>query len=154
MSVTKLDSSNHVLAHWTGGTTGGTFDDPKGIAVALNGNVFVADNDGAHVRNFHLQDLGPSTYASASLTVKKGKSTTFKYEGKDDVSDTLQMTIKIYKGSSLKKTISLGSVSQAVWHTKSYKVTLAKGTYTWKVYATDEMLQTQRNVASKTLKVK
>jgi DNA-binding beta-propeller fold protein YncE len=154
MSVTKLDSSNHVLAHWTGGTTGGTFDDPKGIAVALNGNIFVADNDGANVRNFHLQDLGPSTYASASLTVKKGKSVTFKYEGKDDVSDTLKMTIKIYKGSSLKKTISLGSVSQNSWHTKAWKCTLAKGSYTWKVYATDEMLQTQRNIASKTLKVK
>jgi DNA-binding beta-propeller fold protein YncE len=154
MSVTKLDTSGNVLAHWTHGATGGNLDDPRGIAVALNGHVFVADNDGASVREFELQDLGPTTYAYASVSVKKGKTVKLEYEVKDDVSNACNVTIEIYKGSALKKTIVVGSVSQAAWHTKSWTCTLAKGTYKWKVYATDGTGHSQQNVASKTLTVK
>jgi streptogramin lyase len=153
-TITKLDSSGHVLAHWGGhGITNGTFTTAWSIAVAPNGHVFVDDRDGATVQEFRLLDLGPTTSASANVTVKKGKNASFKYEAIEDVSSTVSATIKVYKGTTLKATISCGTVTQGVWHSKSWKCTLSKGSYTWKVYATDGAGNAQRNIASKTLKV-
>jgi sugar lactone lactonase YvrE len=154
-AVTKLTSSGAVLARWGGaGTANGTFTFPLGIAVGPDGHVWVGDRDAQTVQEFVLQDLGPLTYAAGTVTVKKGKTATFKYQAADDISNSVKVTIKIYKGSSLKKTISVGTVSQGAWHTKTWKCTLAKGTYTWKVYATDLTGHAQRNVAYKTFRVK
>ena len=151
--VVKLDSSGHILTSWTGGG-GSLFSEPLGIAIAPNGHVIVCDREGQNVWNFHLQDIGPLTYASANVTVKKGKTAKLKYEVKDDVSNSCTVWIKIYKGGALKKTISLGRVSQGAWHTKSWKCTLKKGTYTWRVYANDGTGHKQRNIAKRTFKVK
>lgn len=153
-TVTKVTPGGTKLAHWAGGVSGTDQTLPQALALGPDGHVFVADLSAQAVQEFELQDLGPSTKAYGTATVKKGHTAKFKYEGLDDVSDKLAMTIKIYKGHTLKKTISLGSVSQGVRHTKSLKITLAQGSYTWKVYATDGAAHVQRNVAYKTLKVK
>jgi hypothetical protein len=154
-TVTKLSSSGAVLAHWGGdGTANGTFTYALGIAVGPDGHVWVGDRDAKTVQEFQPPvDQGPSTQAAGTVTVKKGKTASFKYMASDDFSDSCNVTIKIYKGSSLKKTIAVGKVSQGSWHTKTWKDTLAKGSYTWKVYASDLTGHAQRNIASKTFKV-
>jgi streptogramin lyase len=154
-TVTKLDPTGKVLAHWGGfGVANGMFGNPMGIAVGTTGTVYVTDRDAQVVHVFVPLDLGPTTAAAGTVTVKKGKTASFKYMASDDFSNSCNVTIKIYKGSSLKKTIAVGKVSQGSWHTKTWKDTLAKGSYTWKVYASDLTGHSQRNIASKTFKVK
>ena len=64
------------------------------------------------------------------------------------------MTIKIYKGSRLKKTLTVGTKAVNVGLTHSYRCKLAKGKYKWKVYATDLAGNKQTKPASRTLTVK
>lgn len=149
--LSKLDPSGEVLAH---SDRGSGFAYLWSVAVNGAGHVFVDDRDNAMIEEFYLANMRPTTNASANLTVKKGKSVSFKYKAGDDVNPNISVTIKVYKGSSLKATIKCGSVSQGLWHTKSWTCKLAKGKYTWKVYATDTAAQTQRNIAYKTLTVK
>lgn len=154
-TVTKLDPSGNPLARWGGiGSGNGLFTTGWSLVVAPNGHVFVDDRSGAVVQEFQLLDLGPITWAAGNVTVKKGKNAGLKYKVDEDVSSSAKVTIKVYKGSKLKATVACGSVSQGTWHTKSWKCKLAKGTYKWKVYATDAAGHAQRNVAVKTLKVK
>jgi DNA-binding beta-propeller fold protein YncE len=154
-TVTKLNSAGVAVARWGGqGTGNGVFMTPWSLVVAPNGNVFVDDRDALTVQQFQQLDLGPLTSAAANVTVKKGKTAKLKYKADEDFSSTVRVTIKVYKGSKLKATLKLGTVSQGVWHTKSWKCKLAKGSYKWKVYATDAAGHAQQNVASKTLKVK
>ena len=65
-----------------------------------------------------------------------------------------KVTIKIYKGSALKKTLTVGTKAANAGLTYPYKCKLAKGKYTWKVYATDLAGNTQAKPAVKTLTVK
>jgi sugar lactone lactonase YvrE len=154
-TVTKLDPSGTALAHWGGnGTTNGKFATAWSVAVNPQGRVFVDDRDGSNVQQFKSTYTGPATFANKSISVKKGKTASFSYKADADPSANVKVTIKIYKGKSLKKTISCGTVSQGYSHTKSWKDTLSKGTYTWKVYATDTAGHAQHNVASKTFTVK
>jgi hypothetical protein len=154
-SMTKLAADGTPLAHFGGpGDAASQFYIPRAIALAPNGHLYATDGDKKTALEFQPLDLGPSTQAYAAVTVKKGKTASFKYRVFDELSSSVNVTIKIYKGSSLKKTISCGRVSQGSWRTKTWKDTLAKGTYTWKVYASDLTGHAQRNVASKTFKVK
>jgi hypothetical protein len=153
-AVTKLSPTGAVLARFGGSGVGpGQFVDPQGLTVASDGRVFVTDRDPKTVTEFR-PDLQPVTYVYANLTVKKGSYVSFKYKVTEDVSSKVGVKIKVYKGSSLKATISCGTVARNVWLTKKWKCNLAKGTYTWKVYATDGAGHAQANVASRTLKVK
>lgn len=155
-ATTKFDPSGEKLAKWGGpGSGNGLFDNAWSVAAWGHlGHVWIDDRDDASVQEFVLTNLRPTTSASANLTVKKGKSVTFKYKAGNDEAPKLSVTIKVYKGSSLKATIKCGSVAQGVWNTKKWTCKLAKGSYTWKVYATDAVGRTQRNIAAKTLKVK
>jgi hypothetical protein len=64
------------------------------------------------------------------------------------------VTLKVFTGSTLKATIPCGTVNQGAWQYKSWSCKLPKGTYTWKVYATDAAGHAQRSIASKKLTVK
>jgi hypothetical protein len=148
--ISKLDPSGEVLAHRD---NGGEFAYAWSLGVTPGGHVFVDDRDNAIVEELFLANMRPLTSAYANLTVKKGKSVTFKYKAGNEADPRVNVTIKVYKGTKLKSTISCGWVAQGVWNTKKWTCKLAKGTYTWKVYATDVVARTQRSVASKTLKV-
>jgi sugar lactone lactonase YvrE len=153
--VSKVSPAGVVLAHWGSAGSGvGQFTYASAVAVGPNGHIYVDDRDAGRVQEFQLLDLGPTTTANGTVTVKKGKKASFKYHADDDLSDVVKVTIKIYKGSKLKATIACGNVSQGAWHTKTWTCKLAKGSYTWKVYASDGTGHAQRNVASKTFKVK
>ena len=97
---------------------------------------------------------GPQTLALAKVSVTKGKKATFRFRI-NDLTPTATVTIKIYKHNKLKKTIPVGSAA-ATNSAQSYKWTckLAKGSYTWKVYATDLAGNAQISIGSKKLAVK
>ena len=139
--VKKLSAADGaLLASWGGAGTGnGQFTYPLGIAVNSDGHVFVGDRDAARIQEFQPVDMGPRTIASANVTVKKGKTASFKFRVDEDVSPKATAWIKIMKGKVVKKTIPCGLVTSGVWTTLRWKkCTLAKGKYTWAVYATDQ----------------
>jgi hypothetical protein len=86
--------------------------------------------------------------------VKKSKAVTFKYGVAEDVSAKAITSIKIKKGTTVKKTVSLGSVKCGSWLTKKWTCTLAKGSYRWYVYAKDLGGNAQVLLGSKSLTVK
>ena len=138
--VVKLSPSGELLAKWgSPGTGDGQFTYVLGVAVdPATGYLFVGDRDADRIQTFRLMDLGPMTYASANLKVAKGKAVTFTYGVSEDVSATATASIQIKKGTTTKSTISLGLVDCGSWLTEKWTCTLAKGSYLWYVYATDQ----------------
>jgi hypothetical protein len=101
-----------------------------------------------------IDKTGPTTSALNKISVKKKKKATFKYKIADRTA-TAKVTIKIFKGRALKKTFKVGSKPCGAAQTYLWKrCTLAKGKYTWKVYATDEAGNTQVKIGSKAFVVK
>jgi hypothetical protein len=72
----------------------------------------------------------------------------------DATSPQAKVVIRIYKGSALKKTLSVGSKATNANLTYAYKCKLPKGKYSWKVYATDLAGNAQAKPAVRTLTVK
>ena len=100
-----------------------------------------------------IDALGPQTAALAKITVKKGKSATFRFRV-TDMTPTATVTLKILKGKALKKTLPRTVKQTGTTQTLKWACKLAKGTYTWKVYATDTAGNPQRVIGWKTLLVK
>jgi C1A family cysteine protease len=118
-------------------------------AVDNAGNTEVAKS--ATVR---IDKTGPVTTASKKLIVKKNKKATFKFSASDRTA-TAKFSIRIYQGRKLKKSLTVGSKPCGSPQSYAWKrCTLAKGSYTWKVYATDEAGNAQSKVGSKGLVVK
>jgi hypothetical protein len=103
----------------------------------------------------HEDVTGPTTKAQNAVSVKRNATATFKYRVNDVQSTKATVTIKIKKGSTTKKTFSLGSRSVNTSLSYKVKITLAKGKYTWFVYATDQAGNKQVSpVGQNTLTVK
>ena len=118
---------------------------------ASDSMVTEATHDAGYV---NIDKTGPITTALAKVSVKKGKSATFRFKVSDRT-PTAQVTIKIYQGRKLKKSLAVGarpcgSAQSYAWK----KCTLAPGKYTWKVYATDAAGNKQVKIGSQTLTVK
>ena len=64
------------------------------------------------------------------------------------------MTIAFYQGSKLKKTFTTAWLSVNKWDKVKWKCTLAKGTYTMKVRATDLVGNSQTKATTARLVVK
>jgi hypothetical protein len=154
--VVKLSPSGRLLAEWgSDGSGDGQFTYLLGVAVdPATGYVYVGDRDAARIQSFRLLDKGPKTYASANVTVKKGKAVTFKYGVAEDVSAKATVSLKIKKGATVKATIKLGLVNCGSWLTKKWTCKLAKGSYRWYVYATDQGGHAQVLLGTKALTVK
>jgi len=154
--VVKLSPSGKLLARWgSAGAGDGQFTYLLGVAVdPATGDAYVGDRDADRIQSFHLLDQGPKTYASANLVVKKGKAVTFKYGVAEDVSAKASAWIRVTKGAAVKGTVNLGSVQCGSWLTKKWTCKLAKGSYRWSVYATDQGGNPQVLVGSKALTVK
>ena len=93
-----------------------------------------------HVR---IDKVKPVTKALANATVKKGHTATLKYRVTDAPTPQVKVSVRIYKGTKKVKTLDLGLQSTGTNLTCSWHCTLAKGTYTWKVLATDLAGNTQ-----------
>jgi len=114
----------------------------------------VAGNvEAAHPFTVLVDTHGPQTLALAKVTVKKGKSATFRFRV-NDLTPTASVRIKIYKGAKLKKTLNVGSKATGTPLSFKWKATMAKGSYTWKVFATDLAGNTQSSIGSKKLTIK
>jgi len=97
----------------------------------------------------------PTTKAYAAA-VKKGKTVKLAYKVLDAKPGCGQaaVTLTIYKGKKLKKTLKAGSHASNVKRSYSWLCTLAKGKYTLRVYATDIAGNVQSTVGSARLTVK
>jgi hypothetical protein len=101
-----------------------------------------------------LDSQAPSTKAFAAK-VKKGKTVKLGYQVNDAVPGCgqAQATVKIYKGKKLKQTLKAVACATNVKKTCSWKATLAAGTYTIKVYATDIAGNAQSKLGSAKLTI-
>ena len=123
-------------------------------AVSYRATDAAGNTEAAKTVTVRIDMTGPTTSASNKLSVKRGKKATFRFKVLDRTA-TAKVTIKIYKGKKLKKSLAVGS--KACGSPQSYawkRCTLAKGRYTWKVYATDEAGNAQVKIGSKRLTVK
>jgi hypothetical protein len=102
-------------------------------------------------------DGGEPTTRAYAATVRKGRKVKLAYKVADALPGSGQatVTLKIYKGKKLKKTIAVpGPVACNLKTTQSWKCTLPKGRYTLKVYATDLAGNVQRKVGAAKLVVR
>jgi subtilisin family serine protease len=112
------------------------------------------NTEAAKSATVRIDKTGPTTTASNKVSVKKGKKATFRFSATDRTA-TAKFTIKIFKGKKLKKSLTVGSKPCGSPQSYAWKrCTLAKGSYTWKVYATDEAGNLQSKIGSKGLTVK
>jgi C1A family cysteine protease len=154
-------------------------DDQSGVAATeysldgkapVRGSQLTISKAGAHTLTFHSADnagnveatitatvgidpKGPVTIASNKVTVAAGNAALLRFKVKD-LTPTARVTIKIYKGSALKKILAVGSVPTGSAQTLQWACTLSLGTYTWKVYAVDLAGNKQKTIGSKALVVK
>jgi hypothetical protein len=112
---------------------------------------------GAVAKTFtvHIDSRGPATTAYGA-TVKKGKWVNLGYKAGDPSPGCGRavVTLKVYKGAKLKKTIGVGACATNIKMSCHWRCTLAKGTYAVKVYATDIAGNAQVKVGSAKLTVK
>jgi hypothetical protein len=101
-------------------------------------------------------DTGKPAVTTYAAQVKKGKKVKLAFKVSEALPGCGQatVTLKIYKGAKLKKTIKVGSSACNVKQTYTWRCTLAKGSYTIKGYATDIAGNVQRKVGSARLTVK
>ena len=107
----------------------------------------------AHAFSVLVDTHGPQTLALAKVTAKKGKSATFRFRI-NDLTPKAAVTIRIYKGAKLKKNLNVGSRTTGAALSFKWKASLAKGSYTWKVYAKDLAGNAQSSIGSKKLTIK
>ena len=97
-----------------------------------------------------------TTRATTVALVKRNKKVSLCYKVKDSVpgSGKASVTLKIFRGAKLKKTIGAGVCATNVRTSYPWRCTLAKGAYTIKVFATDQAGNGQVKVGSARLTVK
>ena len=121
---------------------------------AAAGDKVTVGADATTTINAVLARGGPTPVALAKVSVKKGKTATFRFRVNDAGAAKATVTIKIFKGTKLKGTLKVGSRATNVALSYRWKCTLAKGTYVWKIYARDSAGRSQTKVASQKLTVK
>jgi len=103
-----------------------------------------------------IDSTRPITKALGNVTVTRGRRATLCLRVDDSVAPQATVTVKIYRCGVLKKTLKLGlrATKRKVKYT-GYICQLPRGTYTWKVYATDLAGNSAKSpVGQKVLKVK
>jgi hypothetical protein len=80
----------------------------------------------------------PVAYALSTLTVHRLSYVNFPYKYADTYSPTAKMTLRIYTSrGKLVKTVALGTRSKNLTYRYRLRITFAKGSYTYRIYATD-----------------
>lgn len=135
----------------------------------IEGTTRVVSGNAAHTLAFRAVDLAgnvestrrvtvrvdagrPTPRALGNATVKKGKKATLKYRV-SDVTPRATCRIRIYKGHRLVKTLKPRWVKTNLTGKYVWTCRLARGRYTWKLYATDQAGNRQRRPSTKTLTV-
>jgi sugar lactone lactonase YvrE len=140
-------------AHWSTGSLAGVF--PEGVnSVQYRSTDNACNVESAKTATVSYDLSKPVPAALASKSVKRLKTVKLPFRVDDLLCPSAKVTIKIYKGAKLKKTLSPGLKTVGVSLTYSYKCKLAKGKYTWKVFATDLAGNQQAVPGAKKLTVK
>jgi hypothetical protein len=107
-----------------------------------------------------IDTTGPTTTASAAVTVKKGKKATFRFSFTDlspasvALSPTATVKIVITKGAVTKKTLNVGERAAGAALVYRWTCSLKAGRYKWSVRATDLAGNPQAVSGTKNLTVK
>ena len=150
--VASTEWSSDAGAHWTSGSLAGVF--PEGVNSVQFRSTDVAGNVEQATTATVSYDLSkPVPAALASKSVKRLKTVKLPYRVSDLRCPKAVVTIRIYKGAKLMRTLNPGLKATGMNLTYSYKCKLAKGRYTWKVYATDLAGNRQAKPAVKKLTV-
>ena len=96
----------------------------------------------------------PVTRALASATVARYHTATLRLRVNDTVAPKAKVTVKIYRSGVWKKTLPLGLRATNRDLRYSFTCKLPRGTYTWRVFATDLAGNQQRKVGYNRLVVK
>lgn len=126
-----------------------------GIAVSPSGaTIYVGDTDN-EVHKLGTDTAAPVTVAyAASATHNKTVKLRYKVGDPPQSCGSAFVTIKIYKGSVFKKRLTLGNHVTNVIQAYLWKCTLAKGSYTIRVYANDAAGHPQSKVGTAKLTVR
>jgi hypothetical protein len=112
----------------------------------------VGNLEAAKTATVRIDGVRPVTKAFAKVTITRGKTATLRYRVSDVPGAQAKVTIKIYNAAGkLRATWKVGLVTTGHTLTYSHRCMLAKGTYTWKVYATDLAGNVQVTPAGKKL---
>lgn len=95
----------------------------------------------------------PLARALADVTVARGGKAAFSFRA-DDLTPRAWFVIKVFRGSTLVRTLTPGTLPTNSRQACRWTCRLARGSYVWKVYATDLAGNTQARVGSRTLVVK
>ena len=151
--VASTEWSADTGANWASGSLVGVF--PEGVnSVQFRSTDAAGNVEQAKTATVSYDLSKPVPAALASKSVKRLKTVRLPYRVSDLRCPKATVTIRIYKGAKLKKTLSVGLKTVGLSLTYGYKCKLAKGSYTWKVYATDLAGNTQAKPAVKKLTVK
>ena len=133
------------------------------FAVSVAGSHVVTywsvDNAGniepAHAGYVNIDTTAPTTRVDAA-TVKHERTVRLRCKVKDRPPScgNAIVTLRIFQGNTLKKRLALGSCVTNAFFPTAWKCTLAKGSYTMKLYATDAAGNVQSKVGAATLTVK
>ncbi len=115
----------------------------------------VGNIEATHTAYVNIDTGRPACLALADVQVKPGKVAKFPFRVNDPSPSCgkADVTIKIYRGRVVVKTILLKRVTLKRRHVYSYRVKLARGAYTWVVRATDIAGNVQIKAGRKSLRV-
>jgi C1A family cysteine protease len=162
VSLSAGDGSGSGVAYTEYSLDGGAYTRSTTVAVSLTGAHTLtfrsADNAGnveaVQTKTIGIDPDGPWTVAYNKVTVKKGKTARFRFKVVD-LTPMADVEIRIYRKARLIKRLlagdtETGTVMIGTWK----KCSLARGTYTWKLYATDLAGNAPQVIGRKTLVVK
>lgn len=150
--VASTQWSTDAGVHWSSGPLAGTF--PEGaIPVQFRSTDFAGNVEAVKTATISYDLSRPVPTALANKSVRRLKTVKLPFKI-TDVTPQAKVTIKIYKGTRFKKTLNAGLKATGVNLTFRYKCKLAKGRYTWRVFATDLAGNTQVKPAVRKLTVK
>ncbi len=103
----------------------------------------VGNTESTRTVTVRIDGTRPTTKVLADAVVQRGKTATLRLRVADTISPQARVTVKIYKGAALKRTLALGLRNTNANISYRYLCTLPRGSYTWKVYAADLAGNTQ-----------
>ena len=181
-TVAPVTTANGIDGAWHRSTVDVSFsavDGGSGVAFIeyslddgpwTQGTSCAVGGDGAHKLSYHavdtagnaesvhattvLVDTGrPATQALAKVRVRRGLRATLRFSA-TDVTPLATFALRVYRGKRLVKTLRVGLRATSTPQKYSWMCRLAKGTYTWKVYATDLAGNGQGKIGSQLLLVR
>jgi sugar lactone lactonase YvrE len=110
--------------------------------------------DQARSLTVRIDRTAPSPRPLAAVTVMKGKKARLRYRVDDLLSPQAKVRVKIRKGAKTVRTLSLGTKATGRELACSWRCKLARGRYSWTVYATDLAGNVQVRTVNRSLVVR